>query len=161
MSEPIHGKVARVLNEREIVINVGTVQGVKVDMYFDIIDPKGLDIKDPDTKEVLGSFKRSKVRVRVTQVQEKLSIATTYRSKHAAAASAAGIVPSGGPSHLGPYARSLMPANPVIEYETLKKTRETPGELDEEDSLVKTGDPAVQVTENNRPEQAAIHEKIR
>ena len=40
-----------------------------------------------------------------------------------------------------------MPANPVIEHETLKKTQKTPSELDEEDSFVKTGDPVVQVME--------------
>ena len=160
MSEPIRGKVARVLNEREIVINVGTAQGVKIDMSFDIIDPKGLDIKDPDTKEILGSFKRPKIRVRVTQVQEKLSLATTYRSKQGAVDQGPSRVSIPGyPPHLGPYARSLMSANRVIEYETLQKTRETPGELDEEDSFVKTGDPVVQVIENSKPERGYPYEK--
>ena len=86
MIKPIRGKVARVLNEREIALNVGTENGVTVDMHFDIIDPSGLHIKDPDTGRELGSIKRTKVRVRVTHVQDRLSIATTYRSKRAAAA---------------------------------------------------------------------------
>ena len=38
MTKPIRGKVARVLNTREIAINVGTANGVTVGMYFDVMD---------------------------------------------------------------------------------------------------------------------------
>ena len=62
MITPIRGKVARVLNEREIAINIGTAHGVTVGMYFDVIDPHYENIKDPDTNEVLGSLGRPKVR---------------------------------------------------------------------------------------------------
>ena len=158
MKKPIRGKVARVLNEREIAINIGTAHGVTVDMYFDIIDPKGLDIKDPDTNEVLGSIERTKVRVKIVRTEEKLSLATTYRSKQGAV----GYGPTGtsrGSSHLGPYAQSLMPANPAAEYETLKKTGKIPSELDEKDSLVKTGDPVIQVIENNKSGSGIAYEK--
>src|SRR5438034_4073982 len=51
--EPIRGKVARILNARELVINVGLAEGVAIGMYFDVLDPKGEDIKDPDSGEVL------------------------------------------------------------------------------------------------------------
>ena len=103
MTKPIRGKVARVLNAREIAINVGTENGVTVGMYFDVLDPHYEDIKDPDTGEVLGSFERPKVRVKIIHVQEKSSLATTYRKER---------VNIGGTRKnisLGPFARSLMP----------------------------------------------------
>ena len=135
MSEPIRGKVARVLNTREIALNVGTAHDVYVGMYFDVIDVHE-NIVDPDTNEVLGTIERLKVRVRVTHVQNKLSIATTYRSRTIN-------VGGTGPT-LGPFAQSLMPPNWVRKYETLEKNK---GELAEKDSFVKIGDPVVQVTE--------------
>ena len=78
--KPIRGKVARNLNSRELAINVGSADGVEVGMYFDILDPKGEDVKDPDSGEVLGSLDRPKVRVKVTKVQERLSVASTYKT---------------------------------------------------------------------------------
>src|SRR2546425_9679519 len=77
---PIRGKVARILNSRELAINVGATDGVKVGMYFDVLDPKGEDIKDPDSGEVLGSLERPKVRVKVAKVQDHLSVASTYKT---------------------------------------------------------------------------------
>ena len=47
MTKPICGKVARVLNEREIAINVGAEDGVTVGMYFDVMEIQYEDIKDP------------------------------------------------------------------------------------------------------------------
>src|SRR5262249_52570621 len=80
-SSPIRGKVAQILNSRNLVINVGSRDGVVVGMYFDVLDPKGEDIKDPDTGEVLGSVERPKVRVQIVQVQERLSVASTYKQR--------------------------------------------------------------------------------
>ena len=69
MSPPIRAKVARILNSREIVITAGSSSGVLIGMYFDVMDPKGEDIMDPDTGDILGSLERPKVRVQVTQVK--------------------------------------------------------------------------------------------
>ena len=44
MADLIRGKVARVLNSREVALNVGLNNGVEVGMCFDILDPKGEDI---------------------------------------------------------------------------------------------------------------------
>ena len=81
MTDLIRGKVARILNSREIAINVGSDDGVSTGMYFDVMDRNHEDIKDPDTQEVLGSIQRPKIRVRTTVVQEKLSVASTYKTK--------------------------------------------------------------------------------
>ena len=160
MTEPIRGKVARVLNAREIALNIGAAHGVGVGMYFDVMDAGESDIVDPDTEEVLGSIDRPKIRVKITHAQEKLSVASTYRSERvnvggSAAGSSIGLETVLG---LGPFARALMPPNWVTKYETLKKTGETPEPFDEKDSKVKTGDPVVQVFEVDEAEQENTNE---
>ena len=106
------------------------------------------DIKDPDTDEVLGSIERPKVRLRVTHVQEKFSVATTYRKER---------VNTGG-DFLGPFARFLMPPNWITRYETLSKIEETRDVLDEEDSYVNVGDSVVQVIEKIDTKRAVLTE---
>jgi len=137
--DPIRGKVARVLNSRELAINVGSRDGVVVGMYFDVLDPKGEDIRDPDSGEVLGSVDRPKVRVQVTKVQERLSVASTYK-KNEVNVGGRGVNFGLGLSDL------LMPPRYVTRFETLKTTEKTWEDLDEKESYVKTGDPVVQVT---------------
>lgn len=134
MTEPIRGKVARILNSRELVINVGSKDGVAVGMRFDVMDITGENIKDPDTGELLGSVERSKVRVEVFKVQEKLSVANTYRTTR---------VNVGG--EMGRMSQMFMPAKWVTKHETLKTDEQTWEDLEEMDSYVKTGDPVVEV----------------
>lgn len=140
MSDKIRAKVARILNSREIVITAGLTAGVVVGMHFDVMDLKGENITDPDTDEVLGSIERPKVRVQVTQVQEKLSIASTYKKER---------VNIGGTGRfaadIGLVSRALMPPKHVVKYQTLKTNEKTWEDLDEDKSYVKTGDPVVQV----------------
>lgn len=149
MTEPIRGKVARVLNTREIALNVGAAKGVAVGMRFDVLDTRDLEIKDPDTNEVLGSFYRPKVRVKIIRVEEKLSLATTYREKQV---NIGGSNTDPNPLRdwltIGPVARALLPPNWVTKYETLEKTGQTLDALNEADSRVRTGDPVVQVIED-------------
>lgn len=141
MIEPIRGKVARVLNPREVAINVGTTNGVAVGMYFDIVGRA--DIKDPDTKEVLGSIDRPKVRVRITEVKERLSVASTYQGKRVN-------VGGKGLISLGDFSRALMPPQWVTKYDTFHTEEKA---LEEENNDVKTGDPVVQVIEEAAAEQ--------
>jgi len=137
---PIRGKVARILNSRELAINVGTNDGVVVGMRFDILDPKGEDITDPDTEEVLGSIDRPKARVQVVKVYGRLSVASTYKEHQ--------VNVGGRGSNLGiggGLADLFMPPKYVTKYETLKTTEKTWEDLEEKESFVKTGDPVVQV----------------
>ncbi|MDT4848241.1 hypothetical protein FQZ97_823280 [compost metagenome] len=140
MTDALRGKVARILDTRNLVINLGSNQGVVVGMYFDVLDPNGEDIKDPDTGEILGSVDRPKVRVQVIKVEERLSVASTYRKK---------VVNIGGRGvGLGNnLADMFLPPKHVTRYETLKTTEKTWENLDESESFVKTGDPVVQVLE--------------
>ena len=137
MTKPIRGKVASVINEREIAINVGTAHGVDIGMYFNVVDAQDEKIKDPDTGEVLGAIERPKVRVEVTHVQEKLSVASTYQVE---------MVKVGGyGGHFGPFARSLMPPKWIEKYETLRIKDKAWSRLPENESYVKVGDPVIQV----------------
>lgn len=143
MSDKIRAKVARILNSREIVINAGAENGITEGMYFDVLDPKGEDIVDPDSGEILGSIDRPKVRVRVSTVQERMAVACTFRKKR---------VNIGGNSrmsfgNLDEITKALMPPQYVDRYETLKTREKTWEDLDESESFVKIGDPVVQVLE--------------
>jgi hypothetical protein len=140
MSNRIRGKVARILNSREIVINLGISNGVREGMYFDVMDPSGEDITDPDTGEILGSIERPKVRVKVTQVHEKLSIASTFKQERIN-------VGGHGFGDLGLISKSLMPPKFIIKHETLKTDEKTWEDLDEDESYVKTGDPVMETAE--------------
>lgn len=138
--ELIRGKVARILNSRELILNIGSTSGVDVGMYFDVLDPKGEDIRDPDTDEVLGSVERPKVRVQVVKVLDKLCIASTYKKRR---------INVGGQGFgvRDEFSRMLAPPKYVTQFETLKTTETTWEDLSPDQSYVKIGDPAVQVVD--------------
>lgn len=149
---PIRGKVARILNSREVAINLGSRDGVQPGMYFDILHDQCQDIEDPDTGFVLGSVERAKVRVRITHVQEKLSLASTYKKKR--------INVGGNMPNMEVFSRSLSPPKWVTRYETLKTEEKTWEDLDEMHSFVKTGDPVVQVLQTVEVEQMQDGERV-
>ena len=136
----MRGKVARILDTRHLVINLGSENGVIVGMYFDILDPKGEDIRDPDTAEVLGSIERPKVRVQIVKAEARLSVAATFKKKTVNVGGRGGLA-------VGGLAEMFMPPKHVTKYETLKTTEKTWEDLEESESFVKTGDPVVQVLE--------------
>ena len=145
--QPIRARVAHVLTTREIAINAGENQGVAKGMIFDVMDTKGEDITDPETGEILGSIERRKIRVKIIQVQEKLSVASTYRTKKTNIGGSGSILKrfSGNFSDLEILSRSMAPPKYITKYETFKTDEKTWEDLDEAESYVKTGDPVVQV----------------
>ena len=142
-TEPIRGKIARIINAREVILNIGQDQGVRVGMTFDILTPRGFNIRDPDTGENLGSFQRAKSRIRVIQTQDKLSLASTYRSRSVADALAE--------AFFGNRA-SQTTTNRKNQFETLRTSIETWEDLPDDDSYVSEGDPVVQVFSDNELE---------
>ncbi len=147
MTEVIRGKVARILNSREIAINVGSQSGVVVGMDFDIVD-ENEEIRDPDTNQVLGVIGRPKVRVKVTRVQERLSLASTYKTRRV------NVGGQGLGSEMGPLTKAFLPREWITERETIKTEERTWDDIDETENYVKTGDAVVQViedTEESRP----------
>jgi len=137
MTEPIRGRVASILNSRDLVINRGSEAGVRLGMKFAILDPAGQDIADPETGHVLGSISRTKVQVEVTQVTDKLAVARTYRHS---------TVNIGGVgSSMGDIARMFTPPRYVKRAETFKTSEADWEPLTEDESIVKRGDPVVQI----------------
>jgi hypothetical protein len=75
---PITGKVAEILDRYTLAINRGVDDGVEIGMIFAVIGAGG-EIIDPDTDKPLGPRPVEKLRVKVTDVYEKFSVAQTYR----------------------------------------------------------------------------------
>ena len=136
--EPIHGKVARVLTTREVALNRGSTDGVRSGMVFKILTPKGAEIEDPDTGEVIGSVELEKARVRVTSVQDRVSVASTFRT-HRVNVGGSGIAIN----------RMFTPPKWETRIETLIADENATEDLPEEESFVRTGDPVVQVLDDN------------
>ena len=76
---PVVGRVAQVLNARELVINIGSDAGVTKGRRFKVLAERALEVKDPETGEVLDAVDREKTRVEATEVRPKIAICRTYR----------------------------------------------------------------------------------
>ena len=128
----LEGKVAGILSIRELIINIGSTAGVTDGMVFKILADEPYEVKDPQTDEVLGIIEREKVRVKVVDVKEKLSICKTYRKYENNLTSSISFL---GQSFFGRAG-----------YETLKAEDSSfLPTLSEEESYVKRGDNAVLV----------------
>ena len=71
MSALIEGKVAAIIDDTTLVLNVGFEQGVQEGTIFSIFAEHD-QIKDPDTGEVLGLWEMVKAQVVATHVQPRL-----------------------------------------------------------------------------------------
>ena len=78
VASAVEGKVAEVLNDREVVINRGEDHGVTTGTRFKLMET--LRIKDPDTQNIIGEITREKLRLRVVQLEQSMSIASTYET---------------------------------------------------------------------------------
>lgn len=133
----LRGLVATVLNERELVITIGSKDGVEEGMYFAVLSEDQLPIYYPGTDEVLDTIEREKVRVRVVDVRERISVCRTYKSY------TTGLDLSGfglTPGLFGPR---------ETHYETLSSSKEDrPKPLNKGDSYVHVGDHVKEVFED-------------
>jgi hypothetical protein len=141
MSERLRGAVAALLTGRELVINLGSEQGVVAGMKFAVLNRQGIDIKDPETEEPIGSVEVPKVIVEVARVEPRLSVARTFKKRQ---------VNVGGKG-LGALGMTNLfePPKWVDEWESLR-TDQKPQikELPESASYVERGDPVVQVVDD-------------
>lgn len=136
----LQGKVAKILTEREVVINIGSVQGVKKGMRFAILAATPEEISDPETGEVLDVVDRPKVFVQATEVREKITICSTYRTIH---------IPGGALSTI--FSIGSLYNQPRDIPETLRiEGSSLPAPLSPEESYVKVGDRVKQVEEPNQ-----------
>ena len=133
----LEGKVAKVLTEREVVINIGSTQGARKGMRFAILAATPEEIRDPETGEVLDIVDRTKVFVQATEVRERITICSTYRT----------IKVSGGAFSTA-FSLNRLFDPPQEISETLRiDDSSLPAPLSPEDSYVKTGDRVKQVEE--------------
>lgn len=122
----IRGKVAQLIDESTLVINRGSEHGVTTGMRFAVLNVKGAEILDPDSGDVIGSVDIEKVVVKVVRVEPKLAVARTFRT----------------------YTTKGLKVPTFIattRRETLRSEGTYKQELTEEESLVRIGDPVVQV----------------
>ena len=137
MTEPIRGRVARLLSSRKLALNVGGRDGVRVGMYFDILDQLYEDILDPETGENLGSIQHAKVRVQVDQVQDRLCSATTFDGTK--------VNVGGGGASLEAIARLFAAPHWVTKVQDFKNRPDGSEGINESESYVKVGDTAIQI----------------
>jgi len=136
MGSSLRGNVAALINNRELVINLGSEDGVQIGMKFAVLNRNGLEVFDPTTGEKIGTVEIPKVVVEAIRVDKKLTVARTFHRKQrnvgGSNLAASGIV------------SMFQPPKWVNEWETFK-TEQKPhaAELSEEDSYVKIGDPVV------------------
>jgi hypothetical protein len=71
----LEGKVAKVLANHDVVINRGSVQGVRRGMLFEVFSPEGEEVWDPDTGETLGTVEDVKARAEVIEVKDRFAVA--------------------------------------------------------------------------------------
>jgi hypothetical protein len=76
----IEGKVAAILNERQLVINRGTDHGVVEDMEFGVFESHATTVTDPDDDQSLGEVHAEKIRVQIISVQAKFSVGQTFET---------------------------------------------------------------------------------
>lgn len=142
MSGTISGTVIRILNDREVVLNRGTNDGLASDMYVGIIDPDTEDLADPETGEQLGGIRRYKVALKVTQLSDRLAIAATYKTKQV---NVGGVADPGSP--LVSITSMMTPKKYVTQVEKLSIDRSLVKPLGETESRVRQGDRFEVITE--------------
>jgi hypothetical protein len=131
----LEGLVASILNTRELVLNIGGKNGVAIGMKFKVLE-KDFEIRDPKSQEVLGKIQREKIKIKIVDVKDKISIGRTYETYE-----------EGYPSSF--QISRMMISGSETKVRTLRATDETaPYDLlDEKSSFVKIGDPVIQIIE--------------
>lgn len=158
----IRGHVAKIVNVRQLVINIGSDDGVIVDMMFDVVEPTTQEVRDPLSGEVLGNLDLPKKRVRVTRVMDRMSVASTL-SKRVNKGGQGGLSLSGVLDNIRNSTLDQIYQEPhwVTVYETLKKSDSSYEPLHEDESAVRVGDPVVEVREKKTGETGSAEARPR
>lgn len=129
----IEGLVANILNARELVINIGSQDGVSKGKRFKVLADTPAEIRDPQTNEVLGVIDREKVRVEVTEAQPRLAVCRTYET-----------ITTGGRAIIPDLSDILGPRRTVPKTLKAQDAAYLPP-LSESESYVKRGDRVVEI----------------
>ena len=128
----IEGKVAKILDARELIVNRGSMAGVQPEMRFKVLEEQ-VNVIDPDNEGFLGTLEREKVRIKITEVHPMFSVGRTYETYE----TTVGYI---GPPIFG----AIGSPRRVTKVRTLK----TQGDLansDESVAAVVTGDKVIQL----------------
>ena len=129
----VEGRVASILNARELVINIGANTGIKPGQTFAVLAATPIQIKDPGSGEILDEIDREKIRVKAHEVRAMITICRTYRMK-------------GGVLNVSALSQSMAAAFAASKPETLRADEaEILPPLPEEESYVKINDRVVAV----------------
>jgi hypothetical protein len=134
----LEGRVAQLLNARELVINIGSRHGVARGMRFAVLAEKPMEIRDPETEEILDVVDREKVRVEASEVRERITICRTYKTRTIGGGALASALMT------FEVQRMLEPPRTIVETLSVKDSQ-LPAPLDPEDSYVKINDRVVLV----------------
>lgn len=130
-NQRIKGKVAAILSRRELILNVGSDDGVEIGMRFVILHKHGVDVTDPDTGTILGTVEVPKTVVKVVRLDgPHLAVARTFRTV------------KGTPGLLGsmPNFSGTPPRTETLDIAVGSSLK---AELSEDESYVQRGDVAV------------------
>lgn len=147
--QPISGHVAEIVSDREVILNKGFSDGVREGMYFKIIDPAGIDVKDPVTGENLGGIKRIKVVVKAIEVAPRLTLARTFRKRTVNVGGAG----RGGFSEIS---QLMRPEKYVEQVEKLRLDSNASKPIGPSESVVAKGDPF----ESSSPQEAELAQTV-
>jgi hypothetical protein len=78
MTEALEGIVARLITDDELLINLGSEEGVEVGYIFKVLDPRTQNVNEPVSGRDLGSIERVKAMVAVVSVSEHLALARKH-----------------------------------------------------------------------------------
>ena len=126
----IEGRVAQVLNERELVINRGLAHGIVRGMKFEVLAAEPVRIVDPEDATELGIVDRPKVKVRVSDAQERFAVCETFETKFI----------SGGLLNPDVSLARLFDRSRTLTVTLKADESSLPPPLSEEESFVKVGD---------------------
>lgn len=136
-TERVRGVVAKIVSDREVILNRGTEHGLSDGDYVVVIDPNTQSVLDPETGEELGGLKRIKAVLRVAEATPKLSLAMTFRTRR--------VRVSGG---MGSPSIANLFSEPKYEtrVETLQVDPQAGLPISEEESAIALKDPFEVVT---------------
>ena len=77
----LEGKIAEILNEDEVAINIGAANGVRENMVFAILSENMREIRDPDSGNVLGYLDKEKMRIVAKEVMERFTICSSLSGR--------------------------------------------------------------------------------
>lgn len=136
----LKGRVAQVLDNRTLVVNIGASDGVTSEMEFEVYEDTGV-IRDPGSHEILTKGETIvKSRLEVQELRDNMAILETITNQYSIsfgdfASLGSAMDPTGG------FAASSQ--------EEMKTSDDTPDDI----MVVERGDPIRQVVEENEDEK--------